>query len=301
MTPDFCDWVNQDIERAFLERSARYLDVMQNGGEGIATVTPQTPCRIVTRKKKFQPSFFIQSGFLVPKRDPVQILEVNPNKMPNGREDLEVLVDWIFGSAEELKISRIDLNADLEAPVDSFFRCLRIPYKRKSTKYSESRSRTVQVHGNCGITGLVVGASPAQLRVYDKIQEQRVRRQPVDHLPPVLTRFEFQLRHKKCPIWNLSQLEKLLDYKPFDSLQFLEASTDYDFRTDSTSSKNRYLFNNLQKDYGTQEAIRILNRNRHFKRDIAPFLLEQHTIKRELQESYLSGVRSFLSNQGAEI
>ncbi len=176
MTPDFCAWVNQDIERAFLERSARYVDVMQSGGEGIASVTPQTPCRIIARKKKFQPAFFIQNGFLVPKRDPVQILEVNPNKMANGREDLDVLVGWIFGPSAEFKISRIDLNADLEAPVDSFFRSLRIPYKRKSARYSESRSRTIQVHGNCGITGLVIGASPAQLRVYDKIQEQRVRR-----------------------------------------------------------------------------------------------------------------------------
>ena len=302
VSQNFCGSVNWDVELYKDCRRMRLFDVFIRNPEK-NQIDPDLQCRIATRKGKSYPAFFLHLNFQAFTGHGLrQILEVNPNKFIHGADDLRALIRSIFGEPlPDFKVSRIDLNADVQMPVDRFFRSLRVPYKRKATKYSEERRNAVRVHGNCGVTGFQLGASPSLLRVYDKREELRRLRQETDHLPAVLTRFEWELRHSKCPIKYLSELPELLEIQPFDQLQFTEPSPGYDFRADPVASRKRYLYDSLAEDYGAHEAARILNRSRHFKRDVAPLLMPAAGVKEQLHRSYLAGVARFLDGQCADI
>ena len=185
----FVDVVNEDLHLpvnrveyrvAIKDRKQLYVD-------------RRSPCSISTRKG-IHPAFFLQLNFQVPGKPSVHILEVNPNKLPEGNRDLERLIERIFGRyTENLKVSRIDPNADIQVSVDYFYRTLRVPLKRKSSRYLEAPAQRETTFSNRGMTGFTIGASPSFLRVYNKREEMKRRRENIEGLPPVLTRFEWEL------------------------------------------------------------------------------------------------------------
>jgi hypothetical protein len=296
VSEDFCNWVTEDQKHPTSESRLNVFPCQES-------IERHSSCRISTRKKLYTPAFFLQMNFAAFKGSEFkQILELNPNKLENGMEDLNNLVKLIFGpDCGDLKISRIDLNGDVEVPIDYFFRAVRVPFKRKATKYLESDSQSIQVHGNAGITGIQVGASPSLLRVYDKRQELKKRRKDVSSLPKILTRLEWELRHSKCPVRYLSELPELLDIEPFEKIELLDTPEFYDFDSDFKTAKNQIIYTKLIEDYGAHEAARILNKGRHFKRDFRPALIDNEKLKMEIQESYLLGVERFFNNQGADV
>lgn len=260
----------------------------------------RTRCSVSTRKG-IQPAFFLQLNYFAFKQGLVHILEVNPNKLPEGNRDLEGLIEAIFGPCgENMRVSRIDPNADVQVSVDYFYRTLRVPLKRKSSRYLEAPAQREITFSNRGMTGFTIGASPSFLRVYNKREEMKRRRENIEGLPRVLTRFEWELRHRKCPVGFFRDLPKLLQYEPFADLQILRTSEAYDFHTNPKDSLKRFSFNELAKKYGSHEAAKIMNSQRNFKRDFTPFLLNSSEIKRELQRSYLEGVQAFFNNQQAD-
>lgn len=255
-------------------------------------------CTIVTRKG-VQPGFYLVLNYFAPRQIlPLHILELNPNKLPGGYADLEGLLKRVFGTGGvDLKISRIDLNADVQVPVDYLYRTLRIPRKRKSSRYLTKQAGKTSTFSNRGMTGFYIGASPAQLRVYDKREEMKRMKQDVEGLPRIFTRVEWQLRSRKCPVKWVSDLDGLLDVDPFEGIEILGSSEVYDFHNDPKESKKRFLFNKLSKELSAQEASRILNVDRNFKRDFVPLLTSGDEIKGQLQESYRDGIRRFFANQ----
>lgn len=264
-------------------------------------VSDTSQCKVVSRPH-LEPQFFLQLNFKAfHGHGSRQILEVNPNTFLEGLADLRRLITTIFGpDTADLKVSRIDLNAEAEVPVDYFHRSLRVPYKRKNCRFATAESAGLKTHLNRGTTGFQIGASPSLLRVYDKREDFKRQRKNLDGLPPVLTRLEWELRHRKCPIAYISELPELLEIYPFDTLEFYETPHFYDFRNDPTDSLRRHQFNHLVDDYGAHETARILNGQRHFKRCFSHLEVEAGALKQQLQDSYLSGVDRFLNNQCAD-
>jgi hypothetical protein len=257
-------------------------------------------CRINTRRK-IEPAFFLQLNFQAFAGDALRhIIELNPNKLPNGFRGLLTLLERIFGPYRpDLKISRMDPCADIEMPVDYFRFNMRIPRKRKNTEFSELEE--TRTYSNRGVTGFYIGASPSLLRVYDKRDEMKRLRQEVDYLPPILTRVEWELRYRKLPIMLLSQFRELLEYRPFEKIEFLETDRIYDFHNDTKNSRKQFLLDRLTDEYGRQEAIRIVNRDRNFKRDYENIIVNSSEVRERLQQSYRDGVTRFFKNQSADV
>ncbi len=193
----------------------------------------------------------------------------------------------------------MDPCADIEMPVDFFRFNLRIPRKRKSTEFAELE--TSRTYSNRGVTGFYTGASPNLFRVYDKREDMRRLREKIDYLPPILTRLEWELRNRKLPITYLSQFPELLEYRPFEKIEILETDRIYDFHNDTENSCKRFQLNGLTDSYGRQEAIRILNHNRNFKRDYGAIVTDASEIKERLHQSYIDGVTRFFNNQCADV
>ncbi len=292
----FFEWVNADRASSSFYQERDLVISFRHPLE--ERVKESTQCTIRS-KAHLRPQFFLQLNYKAFHGHGCRhILECNPNTLTNGLADLSRLTTSIFGpTMEDLKISRIDLNAEAEIPVDYFHRALRVPYKRKSSRFDKV---SVQGHLNRGITGFQIGATPSLLRVYDKREEWQKKKRDTSALPQTLKRLEWELRHKKCPVTHLSELPELLETRPFDSLEFFEAPHTYDFRNDPTDSLKRHQFNHLVGDYGAHETARILNGLRHFKRDYGQLQIDGAAVKEVLQESYLAGLDRFFANQCAD-
>ncbi len=115
--------------------------------------------------------------------------------------------------------------------------------------------------------------------------------------PETFTRVEWEFRNKRCPVRRLSQLPELFDYKPFDSLEFLDTDKYYDFHNQTVESCNKFSFDQLAAIMGSHEAARILNKGRHFKREFSKILITGKSIKADLQNSYLQGLQLLFENK----
>jgi hypothetical protein len=296
--PAFLQAVNSDLSRP---RGERTFDVrFRHPAE--SKVSELSVCRIFTRPR-VQPAFYLQLNFSMFPGDLCrQIVELNPNKLRGGFRELMETIVWIFGSIPgDMKISRLDSCADIELPVDFFLHSLRIPYKRKSVHYLGADGQVMRTYSDRGVTGFTIGASPAMLRVYDKREELRRMREDVSSLPPILTRFEWELRHRKCPVRRIFEIDRLLEYRPFDAIEILSTNEVYDFHNDTRRSTKRFLFDQLARRYGRHEAIRILNFHRNFRRDYDGIVEDNQAIKDRLNRSFRAGVQLFFENRGADI
>jgi hypothetical protein len=210
----------------------------------------------------------------------------------------EILLRIFGDDFSEMKVSRVDLNADIDLPVDYFRRAVRVPRKRKTTGFGS----VMGDYTNRGLTGFYIGRSPSLLRVYDKREEMKQARFDIASLPPVITRLEWELRQHKSPIRYLVELSQLLDYRPFDPLQIIETETVYDFHNDTENSRKRYLLDKLSNDYGRHDAIRILNKGRNYSRDYRHIAFtDTENVKARLHDSYLDGLHKFFANEQADL
>jgi hypothetical protein len=256
----------------------------------------------IASKRRAVPAYFLQMNFKVPGSGLVHIFETNPNKLPKGQRMLQQLLCTIFGenAVNRLKISRLDLNADIEVPVDWLRRAIRIPRKRKTTSFGSDG--IVGDYTNRGLTGFYIGRSPSLLRVYDKREEMKTLRRDVSGLPPILTRVEWELRQRRCPIHRLNELSSLLEQRPFDPLQIIETDDVYDFHNAPGDSTKRFLLKELSQQYGCHDAIRILNAcGRNYSRDYKNIAVNTSEIKERLHASYLDGLHRFFRNEPADV
>jgi hypothetical protein len=298
----FFDALNADFRQPEPERKYVY-GFQYRDRQQIEAINAQDEVRIST-KPGVEPSVYIQLNFRVPgaKQPPQTVIELNPNRFENGHRGLCYLLEEIFFLKDALKISRLDLNADVEEISVQYFRdALRYPKKRKAGDIGEWRRR--------GTETLYVGRSPVRLRVYDKIQELMHHHVDVSSFPAVLTRIEWELRHGR---WNslphtggtkiayFGDLPNLLRFQPFAKTEFLDVPA-YDFENQPRESVNRLLFKTLAEKQGAHAAARILNKSRNFSRDFRDLLINKEDLVTKLQDSYLETTRLFFNNQGADV
>jgi hypothetical protein len=299
----FFDELNADLRRSVEERiytcSFQYRD-----SEQIEALTPRSQVRIKTRPN-IEPYFFLELNYHAPggKLEPQTVIELNPNKFQMGFHGVSELLDRIVFLKDGLKITRVDLNAEIEeVPVQYFRDAVRYPQKRKAGDIGEWRKRAIET--------LYIGRSPSRIRIYDKIQELKYNGVDVSAFPAVLTRIEWETRQGR---WNrlphsngaevtyFSDLPNLLRFQPFAKMQFLEAVPAYDFENDTQDSIRRLVFHTLAAKQGAHAAAAILNKNRNFSRDYRDLLLLNEEIRNQLQASYLDTTRRFFNDQGADV
>jgi hypothetical protein len=156
--------------------------------EEIPVISPKDQLRIQTRAG-VEPFVFLELNFFAPggKLPPQTVVELNPNKFEDGFAGVSRLLDSMFWLKDAVKVTRLDLNSDVERATVQYFRdALRYPRKRKSGDIGEWRKR--------GTETVYLGRSPSLLRIYDKRQEQKYHRADVSALPAVLTRLEWETR-----------------------------------------------------------------------------------------------------------
>lgn len=250
--------------------------------------------RVATRKD-VEPAFYLLLNFTVSRRDPPRhIVEVNPNNMAGGLRELDNLLGLLFegfGPAA-FNISRLDLNADVCLPVEQIFHTLYVPPKKKAESHhlTDKEGRTGK-HFKRFLTGFYIGGSPGMLRVYDKLEELRVKKKDVSGMPDPLTRIEFELRHHKCPVRILSDIFRLAAVEPFRGLQFFKFSPQIIL---GQQSARRTCLQDLVRSVGMHQAIRSLNGDRHFRRDYEGILEPMPEMSDLLQRAYMEGVKRFL-------
>ncbi len=288
--PSFIEEVAEDMA---LPRHHRTFELRVHEQED--NLSKYSRCFISTRKG-VTPFLYLSLNYPRPKAGEEQILEVNPNKMPEGLRDLHRIIDRVFGpDCGDFRIARIDPSADSQVPVDYFFRALRIPRKRKSTRYLQEPLQ--QTYSDRGQTGFLIGRSPALFRVYDKREEMKRSGKDLAYYPKPFTRVEWEFRNKRCPVRRLSQLPDLFDYRPFDSLEFLDTDKYYDFHNQTVEACKKFLLDQLAATCGGHEAARILNKGRHFKREFSEILITGNSIKADLQNSYTQGLQLLFDNK----
>lgn len=295
----FWDEINRQLN---LPRDHRSLNIGFLGTTEIPlSQTCLTQITIKTRPG-VAPAFYLKLNQSVPDGRIVNIFECNPNKLAEGMRTLDTLMKTIFGGKSRLKVSRIDLNADVSGlSVDFFQRALRIPRKRKATEFRNSDA-AVQLHSNRGMTGFYLGKSPSRLRVYDKREEMKELKEDVTRIPSIFTRIEWELRHNRCPIRYLSEIHSLLNARPFEPIQILRTEEIYDFHNDSRASVRNFTFNKLAQEFGVHDASRILNAsNRNFIRDFKSQFVDTSEIHRQLQKSYFESTKRFFENQPQDL
>jgi len=299
---DFFDMLNADFRLPAEER--RYVYRFQyRDREEIHAMSPTSQVRIHTRPK-VTPFVFVELNHSVPsgKLPPQTIVECNPNRFADGFDGVCRLLDSMFQLKDALKVTRLDLNADIEGVNVQYFRdALRYPQKRKSGDIGEYRKR--------GTETLYIGRRPMLLRVYDKIQELKYHGVDPSSLPPVLTRTEWESHGRR---WNLlphtpgaeithfSDLPNLLRFQPFARLELFEVPV-YDFENETQGSIHRLTFQALAEKQSAQAAVSILNKKRNFSRDYRHLLLNNEDVLNQIQKSYLDTTRRFFNNQGADV
>ena len=102
---------------------------------------------------------------------------------------------------------------------------------------------------------------------------------------------------------KMAELPQLLDFRPFDPVEFLPVTGSYDFHNNCSMSFKKFLYDQLSQQHGAHDAVRILNYERNFKRDYRSILsnCDLSSVKDRLQVSYLEGLRRFFSGQTGDL
>jgi hypothetical protein len=322
-SPSWLDFVNDDFRRPEDHRNFVF-DFKYREKRAVDRITADSQVAIYT-KPHISPFVRVELKFKVhgSKEPPSTRIETNPNNMNRGWQDLQTVVDFVFGRRVDMRITRLDLNADIEDVSVQYFRdALRVPKKRKSGEILEWKNK--------GIETYYIGRNPAKLRTYDKIQERKYHNADISKLPDVLTRLEWELhgdRILKCaglphdygstrpaPVlgksktqaFYFSELPILKDSRPFGSLEFIEGTPYYDFKTDdfqsgAAASVHRLTYAALVEKFGAQDAIRILNSSRHFSRDYKPLVLNNDKLKNRIESAFRQSINRFFQNSGSSV
>jgi hypothetical protein len=267
----------------------------------IEAIEPSNEVSIHT-KPGVEPSLFVQLNYQAPggKLPPQTVVECNPNKFHNGFSGVDRLLDSIFWLKDSLKITRLDLNADVAGVSVQYFRdALRYPKKRKSGDIGEWRKR--------GTETVYVGRSPSLLRIYDKRAEQKYRGADLRGFPEVLTRLEWETRQgrwNKLPhvkdVVHFGDLSNLLEFEPFARIELFEVPA-YDFEQNPREAVRQFTFDALTRKQGAQSAVSILNKGRHFRRDYGGCLINRRDVCEQIERSYRQTTQLFFENKGADV
>lgn len=317
-------YMNAELAKPQDERHFLFVFTRQ---EATDTIDHESSVAVCT-KPGISPFVRVEINFKVggSKEPPSTRVETNPNNFESGYRGLCLLVEATFGyEPPDLRVTRLDLNADIEDVTVEYFRStLRMPRKRKSGDVGDWRSR--------GVETFYIGKSPARLRTYDKVQEQKYRNADVSTLPAILTRIEWELHGVsilKCagfPAWYgthrpaalapqigfdkaktqaffFSELPMLEECRPFQQLEFIEGKPYYDFRTDSAvmESVRGLAYEALVARLGAHDAVRVLNSQRNFARDYKPLLLNNGKLRERIEEAYTSSIVRFFDNKGTSV
>lgn len=310
------DQINADYRKSLDERRFNYSFRFKDRVE-VDSIGFSSQVRIWTKPGVF-PQYMLELNFIppgaVPKHSspndltmnegtvnqyPLTVFETNPNNYEGGWAELEDLVEMIFTleNVPDLKVTRLDLNAEAEASVHYFRDSLQLPLKR--TNNSEVRG---QEWKRSDVETFYLGKAPARLRVYDKIQEMIFRGEDVSQLPKTLTRLEWELRGVRCPIEKFVDIPKLLpSCHPFAAIQLRDIPDYYDFKRDPRRSVNLLTYRTLAEREGGQQARKYLNSGRNFNRDYRPFLVDNNELKHTIEKSFHFGNQRLLSGKGASI
>ena len=332
---EFLDELNLEFRLRSDQRKmfhfGRVRDPYSRAGASVDTVHPHTEVAVWTIKG-YEPQFRVELQLITPggKQPPLTTIETNPNKLEHGWHDLKKLVHRVFGAdCPDLKVSRLDLNAEIEGyPVDYFRDALRIPLKRKSSDVGRSDElqgvlAVGRVWKKRGFETVEFGKRPAFVRVYNKIAEMKYRREDVTPFPDVLTRLEWELHGARIPgVTGLgkavvdpitgknnppallfSELPNLLDVQPFAKIQLLSGfeMESFDWENDYQGSERRLVMKGLIDRYGYQSARSILNLNRNFKRDYQDLIVDNVELKTRIEDSYAKTTQLFFEGKGADV
>src|SRR5262249_12200272 len=119
---DFFDLLNADFRLPVDERNYVY-HFQYRDNEEIQALSPAHQVRIHT-KANVEPPVFVELNYLPPggKLPPQTIVEFNPNKFEEGFYGVCRSLDSIFWLKDALKVTRLDLNADVEKVSVQYFR-----------------------------------------------------------------------------------------------------------------------------------------------------------------------------------
>ncbi len=186
------------------------------------------------------------------------------------------------------RLRRSDLCIDLLLPPTAVFDSITVP-----------RARVVHIYRNKDMAAHF-GRGDRFLRVYAK--EQRVA--DFDYIPDGLkdlppnevvvgTRIETQLRRKKLPITELSQIERLRSFKPFQNVKLIGTEPIPACFPEGVISDRVGHFMLRRSQVGASQARREFNRSGHFERDVGSKLQPTHHI--DLQSLFQKRLEKFLS------
>lgn len=221
-------------------------------------------------------------------------LEFNPIEI--GYDGLLEILNTIFcnPTPNDFIITRIDLCVDIPYPVEYIYRTLILKYKRGSDSHfrirRSNKNSDIKISCDREMNGFYIGKNPAVLRVYNKKASLSIQDKHIAGLPEHLTRIEWQLRHRKCPVRSLNDIHQLKNMNPFENLCFLR-DTPYD---KVRYKKKAAILGSHRQVGGMQYAYRKLNRQGHFKRDYRDLTVYDEDIAKLIRQEYEKRIRVFL-------
>lgn len=177
----------------------------------------------------------------------------NPNHFQNWHQFYELLEKLIPPEIlNGLKITRLDLNLDLDLELNHLLQCLDTKNKKLCAKHISTSGKT---------SGLELGKGSEQLIIYDRTMKTQ------DH-SQIRSRIELRLRGTKLPCQNIHDVPKaILDSSYFSQL----TGFDLDFNTtlNEAQTSKSFEFQALLKSSGFFNAKKHFSQNRNFERDFA--------------------------------
>lgn len=162
------EMINTDYQKPLDSRKFNYSFRFKDRAE-VEHIGYSSEVRVWT-KPGVTPQYMVELNFIAPggARPPMTVWETNPNNYDGGWREVEETAEAIFTleNLVDLKLTRMDLNAEATPSVHYFRDALQLPMKRTNNSVMQGMEwkRT-------DVETFYVGKAPARLRVYDKIQE----------------------------------------------------------------------------------------------------------------------------------
>ena len=205
----------------------------------------------------------------------------NPSFLGDYSELLKFLEE-VLPSSERHEIQRLDISFKFPSSicsVESFYTTTDVMNKQISSKYNNTKSGRLAY--------ISFGKRPFRIAIYDRMGKPKHKR------PEPFINFEIQIekrKNKKLPFYHLSEIEKLLEFNPLDTIRFFDQSRigykkknrkyktarkflALNYRHGLTMAKTRY-----QKEFGNYDRIKEMSPELMLKTDesIKSFLVAEY-------------------------
>lgn len=215
-------------------------------------------------------------------------LETNPSRfktLAEYRTAFSPIVDL-----STMKISRIDLAADLPISIDQAMLWTRVTHKRMAAEYKDKGR----------LTGFDFGKGNEFISIYDRAfeREQRRKYRPIPgETAGLCTRFEVRKKGRKIPYREVGQLHLYLEVDPFEGIEFYQVPEE--LPSSSRKSIRLNYFRELVHCYGLNRAIKLENQSSNFSKTYKP-LLVQPSLNKQLTEIYRNNLSNFFQPGGID-